>query len=345
MAEALITKLTNLFRQDLDNKSNQATVQMASAWLKVEQDLLQDILDLATELSSEQQQLSLTKLNRLQRYVRLLAQLQKEMERFTGKTAAPIMQQLQATAAFSGIQQALTLIDATVSLSGGSAVDFTFDRLNVEAVQNIVAISSAGKPLGDLLQAAYPLAANGITNELITGIAKGQSPRVIARNIVNQGLSQGLNHILLVSRDQANRTFREGSRQQYQKAGILEYKRLAAHQTRTCFACLALDGQVFPTAELMPLHPQDRCLAPGQLVTTEAGQRPIEEVEQGERVLTHTGQYQKVVATKARQYTGLLIKLTHEDKTVVCTPEHKILTQRGWVEARNVRVDDILATF
>ena len=216
-------------------------------------------------------------LAKLQRYVRLLAQTQAEIERFTGKVATPILDKLMADSAYAGLQNHLTLMNATLTGSGGSAIDFAFDRLGIEAVQNIVALAGAGQPLGNLLQAAYPLAAGGITDRLIYGTATGQNPRQTAREIVRDGLAQGLNHILLVARDQQVRSYREAGRQAYLKAGIPGYRRLAAHQSRTCLACLALDGTIYPTGELMPLHPEDRCtmqpIIPGFApIQTESGE-------------------------------------------------------------------------
>jgi 8-oxo-dGTP pyrophosphatase MutT (NUDIX family) len=227
----------------------------------------QGIFEIPEVPQPQAKQLKDWQLAQLRRYVRLLVQVQAEIARFTGQTAAPIIEQLQADAAYEGIQNALTMIEASVSSAGGSTVDLAFDQLNTAAVENIVAIAGAGRPLGDLLQAAYPLSANGITNELVYGTAKGQNPRKTARSIIENGLAQGLNHMLLVARDQQVRAVRESARQQYARAGIEGYRRLAAKQARTCLACLALDGTIWPTSELMALHPQDRCsmlpLVPG----------------------------------------------------------------------------------
>lgn len=282
-------------------------------------------------------------LAKLQRYVRLLAQTQAEIERFTGQTATPVIEQLLADSATAGLQNSLALIDAAVSSGGGDIINFGFDRLGVEAVQNIVAIAGAGKPLGDLLQAAYPLAAGGITDRLIYGTAVGWNPRKTARAIIQDGLAQGLNHILLVSRDQQVRAVREAGRQQYLKMGVTAYRRLAAKQAgRTCLACLVLDQSVWPSEELMPLHPQDRCLAPGQVVTTRRGLIPIEEIGLGDEVLTHLGRFKRIAQIKTRHHAGQLIKLTYNGRELFCTPDHRILTQRGWVEARDLREDDVL---
>jgi hypothetical protein len=98
----------------------------------------------------------------------------------------------------------------------------------------------------------------------------------VARRMVADGLSQGLNHILLVARDQKIRAYREASRQQYERSGVVQkYRRIAAKNTRTCMACIALDGTVWKTSELMPLHPQDRCA----MIPIVDGFKPVESDE------------------------------------------------------------------
>lgn len=202
-------------------------------------------------------QLKEWQLAKMERYVTLLAQVQKEIERFTGRTAEPVIDQLSKDSAFAGIANSLNLISA---VSGNNEIVGTFDRLGVEAVQNIVAISRGNLPLAKILTSAYPLTATAITDRLIYGTAMGWNPRKTAKSMVADGLAQGLNHVLLVARDQQIRSYREASRSQYQKSNVVKrYKRMAALQARTCAACLALDGTIYDTSSLMPLHPQDRC--------------------------------------------------------------------------------------
>ena len=200
------------------------------------------------------------RLYRLQRYQSLLAQVQAELSRY-GDDAGRQIQSEARWAAGQGLRDALALMEATVKPFGGSIQNLVFDRLGVEAVENITAIARAGKPLATLLQAAYPLAVEGLTERLIYGTAVGWNPRKTARAMLRQGgLDAGLNHLMLVARDQQNRAYREASRQQYDRSGVVTgYRRIAAKQRRTCLACLALDGTVYQTNELMEVHPQDRC--------------------------------------------------------------------------------------
>lgn len=97
------------------------------------------------------------------------------------------------------------------------------------------------------------------------------------------------------------------------------------------------------------------CFTAGTLVTTSSGKKPIEKVTEGECVLTHTGQYKKVVGTLKRTSDKGLIKITVKGENIYCTPEHKIyvipkhaknssnpLSSAIWVEAQNLTKDHLI---
>jgi hypothetical protein len=62
------------------------------------------------------------------------------------------------------------------------------------------------------------------------------------------------------------------------------------------------------------------CFIDGSMVKTIAGEKPIETIVNGDLVLTHRGNYQKVVNTKRFEYSGELIKI---NDTTICTPDHQ----------------------
>lgn len=263
MAEPLVVSLANEFRQELLAREASAVAAMARRWLAIEAAIETEVLQLAEDLAAERdagKSFSTWKLYRMLRYQRLLLQLQELLSAFNVRSEGEIGT-TAAQNALQGLQDAITMIDAAIIDAGGQAVQVAFDRLGSEAAENIAALARAGQPLNRLLERSYPLAVEAITNQLISGTALGLNPREVARRVVQQGLADGLNHILLVARDQGIRSYRLAGWQQYQTSGVVEsYTRLAAKQPgRTCLACLALDGTVWPTNRLMPLHPQDRC--------------------------------------------------------------------------------------
>lgn len=285
MADPLVVQLANEFREQLRAREAASVSEMARRWLAVEQALEQQVVALALELAAQReagQAISRSKVFRLQRYQLLLLQVQDELRRFNAFAEGRIdMETLQNTV--QGFQNAAELIGAAAlpqPLPGGGGqdgqVEITFNRLGIEAAETVAAIARAGQPLGRILERSYPLAVEALTNKLVNGIAQGINPREVARQAVAEGLSEGLNHILLVARDQGNRSYREASRQQYQQSGVVTgYMRLAAKGPkqigRTCLACLALDGTVYKTDEFMAVHAGDRC----SMVPIVAGFKPV----------------------------------------------------------------------
>jgi hypothetical protein len=244
------------FRRDLTAADEALADEMAARWASVEQALEAqiDALTLAIDnaiLNGET--VSASQLYQMDRYQQLLASLRVELERFETYAAQAIgVQQLEF--AGLGVENATALLDAAGAVRG------TFAVLGSAAFENVLALARAGQPLAALLEAAYPAAAQGMTTQLLRGIALGVNPRQTARAMLQEGLTDGLQHVLLVSRDQSLRAWRTASLQQYQASGLVRgYRRMCAKNQRSCLACIALDGTVYPTSDMMPLHAQDRC--------------------------------------------------------------------------------------
>lgn len=87
------------------------------------------------------------------------------------------------------------------------------------------------------------------------------------------------------------------------------------------------------------------CFPPGTLVTMATGEvRPIELIRCLEGVITAEGNVGEVRNTMARPYIGQLIRLhLHGNNLLRCTPEHPVLTKRGYVAAELLTADDWVA--
>jgi hypothetical protein len=85
-------------------------------------------------------------------------------------------------------------------------------------------------------------------------------------------------------------------------------------------------------------HPQ--CCLPGQMINTTLGSKAIETVEAGEFVLTHAGKYQRVLKSWSYEYRGDVYQITTSNGDITITPEHPVLTQRGWINAELLQVGD-----
>lgn len=120
--------------------------------------------------------------------------------------------------------------------------------------------------------------------------------------------------------------------------------------TRDKFYDLLTTLRFFPNSPTFtgagtPLGQLAACFTPEMRVTTDAGVKPIAELEVGDHVLTHQGRYRPVLACSRRNYDGeiLRIKVKLIGTTLRVTPEHPILTPSGWVPAGELQVGDLVA--
>jgi hypothetical protein len=90
---------------------------------------------------------------------------------------------------------------------------------------------------------------------------------------------------------------------------------------------------------LLPLHVQ--CSPAGQMVETKRGPVPIEQVVEGDHVLTHRGRFRPVTATMSHPYRGHVIRLhTKGGREVVLTPDHLIFANGVWKPIGQVKKGD-----
>lgn len=290
------------FRQSLIDLDKVAIGQMTRRWLSVEKLLLPDIEVLVAQVQALKETGATAeqirwRLLRLDSYNTLLAQIGQQIATYN-REMEPGIEETAVSAQELARQHAAELVNA---VSNGEVSIAT--NLPTGAVQNIAAIARAGQPLYNLLQNAYPTAVQGITNELIYGTVIGRNPRETARQIVRKGMAPGLNHVLLVARDQQIRNYREMTRTLYDRSDVISgYVRLAAKNRRTCFIA-------------------------GTLVTTADGEMPIEKISRGTLVQTHEG-LRPVTNTMRSKYSAEIITLEVNGKEIVCTADHPIWISR-----------------
>src|SRR3989442_12607646 len=85
----------------------------------------------------------------------------------------------------------------------------------------------------------------------------------------------------------------------------------------------------------LELQQLSACFAAGTRISTAEGPKPIEDVAVGDFVLTHTGRYRRVLATRRREAPVNRISI-HRLPAMLATDEHPFLTSEGWVGARDL---------
>lgn len=106
-------------------------------------------------------------------------------------------------------------------------------------------------------------------------------------------------------------------------------------------------------------HYVEGCFTAGHLVRTLTGYKKIEEINKGDLVLTHTGNFKKVLETMKRPYKGDLIEMSFygdSSKKITATPEHPFMAVKrkrnreknkkfvsDWLEISKLEKGDYLA--
>jgi hypothetical protein len=98
----------------------------------------------------------------------------------------------------------------------------------------------------------------------------------------------------------------------------------------------------------------DECLHPDTMIKIPGGEIAIKHIKKGDTVLTineATNEYEYNTVLKVHKNLSVsknekMLKFTMEDgQTIMITGNHKMLTQRGWVRADEITIDDDICSF
>lgn len=255
----VVRTMLNFKAQLLAGESDQIE-RMARQWLRMEQNLQGSIDALALEIANMRDKgetINISRLIKMDRYQSLLKQITQQLDFYTNYAEREIVQQQKSLLSL-GISHAIEAIKSIFTMNG--KVASAFDILPVSALTNMIGLAGDGSPLKKLLQDSWPEAVQGLTNQLIDGIALGINPKDVAKNMVD-GFGVGLDRAMNIARTEELRAYRNANLQQYQASGMVSgYQRLAARDTRVCPACLfADDGTIYALDYSFDAHPQCRC--------------------------------------------------------------------------------------
>ena len=240
---------------------------MARQWTGVERQLDAHISALAREIDEKRRNgeiVSQTRLYQLQRYKSLKAQTEEEFSRYANWATTEVTEQQRALAKL-GLDHGARAIGDVYAQHGMVG---TFDRLPVQAAENMAGLAGDGRPVGVLLKNRInphysderALSAwTNLTDTLVRNTALGINPRETAE-AMRDDLAGGLQKGLTIARTEQLRVYRQANQQQYQESGVVSgHKRLCDHTDRTCIACLADEGTLYPVTEPIFDHPAGRC--------------------------------------------------------------------------------------
>ena len=228
----------------------------AQAWLQVEQRLQAQVDALAYELANQPGAATMGQLQRSRRYRALMEQTRDELRKYEAFMEPRIRsgQEDMITLALQHSRQAVN----SVATEAGVVVQF--DRLPVEAVNNMVGLAGDGSPLRAVLADASRVGPDAMAQELVNGIALGRNPIAVARQALRMGLGQSFTRMQTIARTEQLRVYRETTLASYGNSNVvIGYKRLSARDNRVCPACLMADGRIYRVEDGFDEHPNGRC--------------------------------------------------------------------------------------
>lgn len=166
------------------------------------------------------------------------------------------------------LQSAILANEASISLVETAAgrkpanvsLGSSWTMLPDEQLQTFVGFSGDGSPLGELFATIPQVTTDAMTMAMVQGISLGEGPRTVARR-VRKVADIGRQRAETIARTEMIRSAREAQRQLYtQNMAVQGYRRQATQDSRVCLACLALSGTLHKTDEIMPSHPNCRCV-------------------------------------------------------------------------------------
>jgi SPP1 gp7 family putative phage head morphogenesis protein len=256
MPEPDVIRAMRVFRAAIAARDEAMLRKLVQRWAVLERQLEAAIQGLATETEkrvASGQSVSRYMVQQSARYERLISQTQAEMAQYADVAATVIGREQQAQMGL-GIEHATETLGLLEPGIAGA-----FDVLPVAAFENMVGLVSDGSPLRTYLLRTYPQAAQAMTDALMQGVGLGWGAEKTAREM-RRGAAVSLRSAMNTARTETTRAYRAATLGQYQESGVvMGYKRLAAKSTRTCAACLMMDGEWFPLTTPFEEHVCGRC--------------------------------------------------------------------------------------
>lgn len=253
--------VTNKFRNELLTGNKTALNELAKAY-ELTWNKLRPELDAITKKYWQAKQagepISPSWLFRQERYKALMKQCEDELTQLS-KSGANITNSQVKDAINMGQEHAQQLT-LTALGEAPAGLSITWTKLPVKAVETIVSNLTDNSPVSKLLNRYGKEAAQGIKNELITGISMGKNTKVIAANIKRQ-FGRHLQNIDTVVHTETMRAYRTTQLQNYnENSNVVEaWIWHSALHGNSCIGCVSMHGTIHKLDDALEDHPSGKC--------------------------------------------------------------------------------------
>ena len=195
-----------------------------------------------------------------QRIISNIEELGQNLKKFSVE-GAQITADGQLEAAILANEASVGMVEAAAGRKpAGVTLGTSWTALPDETLQTFVGMAGDGSPLAELFDTIPQVVTDAMQLSLVQGISLGEGPRTVARRLQRVAMI-GQSRAETIARTEMVRASREAQRQLYtQNPAVQGYRRQATQDARVCLACLALSGTLHKTDEIMPSHPNCRCV-------------------------------------------------------------------------------------
>lgn len=254
-----VIDLANDLTRSLDRRDLATINRIINAYAAIN-DRLQDSIDALIEQIANSGNLTRGQVERLERFNRLIAQTNDELDRFQSYLATEVDQSARSNISI-GSGDIERLIRTIVNDNGGVLAGF--NRLPTKAIERLVGFLDRSGPLFSRMQGLGQFVAYGMRAAILEGVGLGRNPRRIAREITN-ALGVGLTDALRITRTAQIYSYREAGRavmaaNENIVSGWYWYAFLG--DNRVCMSCIAQHGTLHNINETLNDHHNGRCIA------------------------------------------------------------------------------------
>jgi len=239
-----------------------------------------------------------------------LATIRRQIDGFS-EIAARQTSARQTAAAVQGLEHAAQLARSAGVTSG-------WRLLSREQITDLMGFLEPGSPLQELFKAIGPRAASHARTVFAQASATGANPRATAKQLARGLRNLSEDRALLIARTETLRSYRTATQRSYKANSdvVTGWRWMAAHSPRTCPMCLAMDSTIHSVDEVMATHPA--CVVGPTPVCADS-----------------------VLRATSRRYSGEILDIRIEGGDILTiTPNHPILTRKGWLPAGLLKKGD-----
>lgn len=253
-----IYQVNEIYRDRLRSREVKALTEMSRTYEVILEDNLKRLSNLQQLIDTATDEADLAALNGFMVDLQSLNVQMAQAVSTWSPTATEIAKQAQQGAIQLSIDIQEDLVRAVAGVPDSvSMVSLGYNRLPVEAIQNVVGFAGDGSALADLFDAIGPYA----RDHVVIGMASSDNPEAVAKRMAKTYKDLGISRAHTIARTEMIRANREAQRQSFAEnfTIVKGWVRVSAGDQKVCVVCWGLQGQVQDLAQVVPSHPNCRC--------------------------------------------------------------------------------------